>query len=421
MMTTQRHNAAGSPTVSFVLATHNRRDITADTVARLSRCDLPDDQFEIIVVDNASTDGTADALADLADSVVRLDRNMGSCSKSFGLHEARGEFVVFVDDDSYPRPGSIQRMLDYFTADPDLGAAGFTVHLQDGRQEGAALPHVFVGCGVGFRAEALLQAGGVDDTFFMQAEEYDLAFRLTNCGWKVRMFNDLHVTHTKTPTARQNERTIYYDIRNNLLVTARYLPAPYETILRDDYLQRYGWMAEKHGFISEFKRGARAGLMLCHQARRAYRHQRLTPDNLEQFFCFEYVQNRMSQLAAGGVQRVGLAGLGKNIYAFYRGAIQAGLDIVSIGDDLFGRSGRVYRRGLAVVPLADMLSENPDAVVISNSGPVHAARAASALRAATGIPVHDWFGHDAPAFGSSTGADDRTNSAAADRSTVSAR
>ena len=61
-------------------------------------------------------------------------------------------------------------MIEHFEADPRLGAAGFTVHLPDGRLEGGALPGVFLGCGVGFRAEALRGAGGLDPSLFMQAE-----------------------------------------------------------------------------------------------------------------------------------------------------------------------------------------------------------------------------------------------------------
>jgi putative ABC transport system substrate-binding protein len=48
-----------------------------------------------------------------------------------------------------------------------------------------ALPGVFVGCGVGLRAEAYAESGGLDRTFFMQAEEYDLSFRLAVAGWEV--------------------------------------------------------------------------------------------------------------------------------------------------------------------------------------------------------------------------------------------
>ena len=211
------------PHVSFVLATHNRRDIAMDTVRRLAACELDRRDYEIIVVDNASTDGTPDALEPHVDRLIRLGRNAGSCAKTYGVEQATGRYIVFLDDDSFPRAGSIERMIERFHSDPKLGAAGFTVHLPGGRKEGGALPGVFVGCGVGFRADALRRCGGLDPTFFMQAEEYDLAFRLVAGGWRIEVFDDLHVEHRKTLQARRSERTAYYDTRNNLRVVARYL------------------------------------------------------------------------------------------------------------------------------------------------------------------------------------------------------
>ena len=51
------------PLVTFLIAAHNRRDVLLNTLAQLQRCGLAPDEFETIVVDNASTDATADAIA----------------------------------------------------------------------------------------------------------------------------------------------------------------------------------------------------------------------------------------------------------------------------------------------------------------------------------------------------------------------
>ena len=194
--------------VSFVLATHNRRAITLDTLNNLLTTGRPTSPFEVIVVDNASTDGTAQAVRTQFPTVTLLAeaQNLGSCAKALGVDRAAGRFVVFLDDDSYPRPGTIDRMIEHFEADPQLAAAGFRVHLPDGREECSAFPDVFIGCGVGFRASALSEVGGLDRALFMQAEEYDLSFRLINAGYQVRTFDDLHVDHLKTPCARRSNR-----------------------------------------------------------------------------------------------------------------------------------------------------------------------------------------------------------------------
>lgn len=380
------------PDVSVVLATHNRRDVVAGTLDQLERCGLPRRRLEVIAVDNASTDGTADMLGRRPGVTVRrLDRNLGSCAKALGVEQARGSIVLFLDDDSFPRSGSVERMLGHFEADAALAAVGFTVHLPDGSQECAALPHVFVGCGVGLRTRALHEVGGLDPTFFMQAEEYDLSFRLLQAGWKVEVLADLQVDHLKSPQARRSERTTFYDVCNNLRVIARYLPEPQATIYREDWLQRYGWFAEQMGHTEAFERGLSDGRRRGRAEREEYRRWRLSPGVLEQVFCWTAVEQRMQSLASQGVRRVVLVDLGKDVYAFKRGAEAAGLEILALAEDSLAAAGRTYR-DIRLVTTAEALRLGADAFVVSNTSYVHAGRRWRNLAGRTSSPVHSWFG-----------------------------
>jgi GT2 family glycosyltransferase len=379
-----------APVVSFVLATHNRHDVVLDTLERLRRCGLSPDEYETIVVDNASADGTAEALRRLRVRLVASRRNLGSCAKALGVEQARAPFVVFLDDDSSPRPGAVKRMIDHFESDPRLGAAGFTIHLPDASQECSALPHVFVGCGVGFRATALRAAGGLDPTFFMQAEEYDLAFRLLAEGWKVETFADLAVDHLKSPQARRSERTTLLDVRNNLRVIARYFPRPYASIYRRDWLLRYRWMAAAVGHGSAFRRGAVQGRLRGATERWTHRNWRLSPRTLEAVFRWSYIESRMRRLAAKGVRRIVLADFGKNAYAFVRGALCSGIEICALADDRFAAPRRRYR-GIPVVPIAGAIGLSPDAFIVSNTSYVHASNRWLNLVSRTGKPVFNWF------------------------------
>ncbi len=376
--------------VSFVLATHNRREIVIDTLTRLSQCGLDRSDFEIIAVDNASTDGTPDAIEGLVDQVIRLSYNGGSCAKAHGVPQARGRYVVFLDDDSFPRAGSVVRMLERFDALPRLGAAGFAIHLPDGRQEGSALPDVFVGCGVGFRAEALRGSGGLDATFFMQAEEYDLTFRLVSTGWEVRTFEDLHVEHLKSIQARRSERTAFYDVRNNLRVAARYLPKQHYRVYRDDWARRYQWLAQSEGHTRAWRRGERAGRWRGRLERRPYRCHRLTVSAAEYFFRWDQIERAMSRLVRTGARRIVLADLGKNVYAYYRAAREVGLDVLAIGDDRFAAPKRTYR-SVPVLRLDAALALDPDTVVVANTSTVHGTNTYKRVSAGTSVPVHHWF------------------------------
>lgn len=377
--------------VSFVIATWNRRDVLLDTIAQVYQCGLDWEEMEVLVVDNASTDGTVAALAERRPqvSVLALTENRGPCAKALALPQARFRYVVYLDDDSWPVGDSIPRMIDRFERTPSLAAAGFVAHLPDGRMECSALPGVFIGCGVGFRADALREIGGGDASFFMAAEEYDIAFRLASAGYQVETFGDLHVRHLKSPQARYPGHLAYYDTRNNIVLACRFVPWPWMVIYLGDWFQRYAWLSANAGHTSSFVRGAAAGIARAGADMLAGRRVPLPPRAFERFFCVQKVEQHMRDLRADGIRRVLLADLGKNVYAFWRGARAAGIEVVAIAADAF--AGRTYR-GTPVVaadaaPLADV-----DAVVVANTSYVHAYESAERWRGITDRPVFDWFG-----------------------------
>ena len=375
--------------LSIVIATHNRRDVIVRTLGRL--VELGDELAgsETIVVDNASTDGTADAITERFARVrlVRLNHNAGSCGKAFGTERAVGDTILFLDDDSYPHPGSVRRMLARFNTDNGLGAAGFCVHLSDGGAECSALPGVFVGCGVGLRAEAYHACGGLDGDLFMQAEEYDLCFRLAAHGWRTAVFDDLHVHHDKTPRSRSAPIRAYRDTLNNLLVAVRYIPAARLAQVFDDWALRYRWHYADPVCAAEVDRAVIDGRARRRRDRAAYATARLSALSFERYFGYGRIATAMQQLRCDGVRRVLLAGLGKNVYPFVAGARQAGLAIMAIADGRYAAAGRCYR-GIAIVDDRSAGQMAADAVVVSDTSRVHGCRRALAWRSRTTLPVY---------------------------------
>ena len=96
------------------------------------------------------------------------------------------------------------------------------------------------------------------------------------------------------------------------------------------------------------------------------------------------------RLASQGVQSVVLADLGKNVYAFVRGARCAGIRVKAIADDRLAGPRRRYRR-IPVVTTDEGLGLSPDAVVVSNTSYVHATRRWEDLISHTSKPVLNWF------------------------------
>ncbi|MGN6506713.1 MAG: glycosyltransferase family 2 protein, partial [Tepidisphaeraceae bacterium] len=88
------------PKVSFIISTRNRCGTLLDTLDRVRDCGLSTGEFDVFVVDNASTDGTADRVRETHGWVklIALTKNKGAVAKNLALPNALGQYVVFLDD-----------------------------------------------------------------------------------------------------------------------------------------------------------------------------------------------------------------------------------------------------------------------------------------------------------------------------------
>ena len=108
-----------------MIATRNRRQMLSEAVASVQEQSFRD--WELIVVDDASTDDTAEYLAALADERIRALRQSGhgerSAARNRGLAEARGELIMFLDDDDMLRATALEKMAGALRAHPSCVAA----------------------------------------------------------------------------------------------------------------------------------------------------------------------------------------------------------------------------------------------------------------------------------------------------------
>jgi glycosyltransferase involved in cell wall biosynthesis len=111
---------SGLPTVSVIIPTHSRPHLLPQAVesARQAGSDV-----EIIVVDDASTDGTASVCQSLTGiKYIRLERNQGVAgARNVGILESTGKYVAFLDDDDLRLPGSLDLQVEALDANPQAG------------------------------------------------------------------------------------------------------------------------------------------------------------------------------------------------------------------------------------------------------------------------------------------------------------
>ncbi|EAR22072.1 glycosyltransferase family 2 protein [Nitrococcus mobilis] len=118
--------AYSTPTVTVLIPVHNRVGYIRDAIDSVLAQTFAD--FELLIIDDASSDGSADAVASYRDPRLRLLRNETNLgipgSRNRGIDEARGEYLAFLDSDDRARPERLARQVAFLRDHPDHAAVG---------------------------------------------------------------------------------------------------------------------------------------------------------------------------------------------------------------------------------------------------------------------------------------------------------
>ncbi len=203
--------------VGVVIATRNRGPELLRTVTRLRALD---EQPPIVVVDNASTDGTAELVRahHPGVQVVGLRRNRGAAARTVGARLVDTPYVAFSDDDSWWAPGALTRAAELLDRYPRLAVLAARVlvgpeeRLDPVCEEMAHSPLPpapdlpgpsvlgFIACGAVVRRPAFLQVDGFDARFGVGGEEELLAVDLAARGWGLAYVDEVVAYHHPSPS-----------------------------------------------------------------------------------------------------------------------------------------------------------------------------------------------------------------------------
>ena len=236
--------AADLPAATAVVSTWNKKDDLRENLEGLMAQSLP--FAGIVVVDNASTDGTAEMVArDFPEVrlIVMPNSRYGACETfNIGFASARTPLVAILDDDIAPADW-LEKTTVRMLAEPATTAIVSTKIVEPGMpQSYSEAPEVnqerymstFRGCASLARADALAQAGYYDERLFIYGNERDLTCRLLNLGYRVLQYPESEVFH-KTPFGiKMGKRSLYYHARNAWLSMLKY--APLSDLLRMPWL-----------------------------------------------------------------------------------------------------------------------------------------------------------------------------------------
>jgi GT2 family glycosyltransferase len=232
-MESQRESALSVIIVSF------------DCASLLTRCleslesNRPDLDFEVIVVDNGSTDGTVAAARARDVSVIELGRNAGfAVANNVAIREAQGQLLLFLNPDTIVPPGTLRRLVQALDDRPGIGMLGCKLTLPDGSPDHAAkrgfpsplgavayftglnrlrprsrrlgeyttshldpdrehLVDAINGAMMLVRRRALDDVGPLDEDYWLYMEDLDWCWRFWAAGWPVLYWPGVEIIHVK--------------------------------------------------------------------------------------------------------------------------------------------------------------------------------------------------------------------------------
>jgi GT2 family glycosyltransferase len=187
------------PRVSVIVCSYNGASNIRDCCEALAQLDYPD--YEVIVVNDGSTDATADIARDYDFKLINTENHGLSNARNTGLEAATGNIVAYIDDDAFPDRHWLTYLASTFMstdyagvggpniapfnngsiADCVANAPGGPVHVLLSDQVAEHIP----GCNMAFRADALQKIGGFDPQFRVAGDDVDVCWRIQQQGWSI--------------------------------------------------------------------------------------------------------------------------------------------------------------------------------------------------------------------------------------------
>jgi len=224
------------PLLTVNILVYNRKKEVEITLSKITKeLDYPKNKLEIIVVDNASTDGTYEMIKEKFPEVkvIRLNKNIGIAGWNYGFKEGRGEYFLVLDDDSHPEKG-LKEAIFFLNQNKQVGI--LACKIIGGMFQTKGLSHLqdwigFIGCGAIIRKEVVEEVGGFAEWIFLYSHEWEYGLRVLNKGWKIVYFDKCIVNHRTSVIHRSYKRLRIFTTRNELGIIYSYFDGFYKYLL----------------------------------------------------------------------------------------------------------------------------------------------------------------------------------------------
>lgn len=250
--------------LSIVIVNFNTKKLTTDAIHSVYQSKT-NYSFEILLVDNNSSDGSVEAIRQEFPQVICIENkeNVGfSKANNQAIKNAKGRYILLLNSDTIIHEETIQVMIDFMEAHPLVGASGCKVVLPDGSLDKACrrgfpspaasfyhfsgLAKIFpnsasfnqyqlghldpnkdypVDCLVGafmlLRSEVIEQVGLLDEEFFMYGEDIDWCYRIKEAFWDIRYYPYTSIIHYKGASSHRKPFKIIYEFHRAMVLFHR--------------------------------------------------------------------------------------------------------------------------------------------------------------------------------------------------------
>lgn len=231
-------NDSSSPLVSVIILNYNGKDMLCSCIESVLCTDYPN--FEIIIVDNNSTDGSVNAVKKRFNSNDKMrliinERNLGyTGGNNVGIKHARGEVLVFLNNDITVSRSWLREIVEALKSDLKIGAAqpkimnffsptkvdnlgGSMGFYGFAKIQKTKMHEIFfaVGSALVVRKNVLEEVGPFDDDYFMYNEDLDLSWRIRLAGYKVVLIPRAVVYHRISATVKCPDANLMWHLRKN--------------------------------------------------------------------------------------------------------------------------------------------------------------------------------------------------------------
>jgi GT2 family glycosyltransferase len=212
--------------LSFVILNFNREKELLVTISKTLELMAGKGAYEVIVVDNASTDQSVAAVKMNFPQVqlVERNKNIGIAGWNDGFARAKGEYLVVLDDDSNIVSG-LEEAVTVLDENPRIGIlalnvtggafpTNYLVHMQDNID--------FIGCGAIIRRELFQKIGGFAEWLFIYTHEWEYAIRCLEAGFTIKYFENCLVDHRTSVINRTSKRLKVFSVRNEMAIVYKF-------------------------------------------------------------------------------------------------------------------------------------------------------------------------------------------------------